>query len=177
MLREELAEYRDRIQADWMERILADYPEQTVGFLRGQLDPFANPVGAALREEVGVLLDGVLDPTFDLDRLGSALDRIIRVRALQDFAPSKAIGFVLDLKRVVATSLRDPLDSSDRSELDHRIDRLALMAFDVYSACREQVHEIRVQSIRNRSITVLERFNAWRDRRDAASGVDDEVPT
>ena len=43
---------------------------------------------------------------------------------------------------------------------------LLLAAVDHYVSCREQVWEIRVTEIRNRSIKVLERFNQWRDRRD-----------
>jgi hypothetical protein len=47
-----------------------------------------------------------------------------------------------------------------------------LVAFDVYSRCREQVFEIRVREIRNRSLKVMERLNAWREQRAGASTPD-----
>ena len=48
-------------------------------------------------------------------------------------------------------------------------------AFDVYAACREQVHEIRVSSIRNLSLKHIERLNEWRARRDVEGEPDGEL--
>jgi hypothetical protein len=55
------------------------------------------------------------------------------------------------------------------------VDRVALAAFDVYSACREQVYEIRVRSIRERSMRHVERFNEWRSRRDGGLAAEAEA--
>jgi hypothetical protein len=163
MLDSEIAEHRDEILERWIERVIEGYPEQTAKFLRSKSDRFANPVGAGLREGLAELLDGVLRGD-EPDELASALDLIIRVRAVQEFAPSDAVGFVLDLKnlvrKVAGVETADALDA-----FDHRIDRLELCAFDVYMRCREQMWMIRAKEIRNQSVGILERMQEWRERR------------
>ena len=165
-LGELVAEHRFAVLADWMERILATYPPETARFLRDTSDPFGNPVGAALREELGTLLDGVLGSAED-ERLLASLDRIVRVRAVQGLAPSAAVGFVLELKPILQHLLETAgIDARDeRARLDRQVDRVVLAAFDVYSGCREQVYEIRVRSIRDLSMKHLERLNEWQARR------------
>jgi hypothetical protein len=167
MLTNLLSQRRAELIDAWFERIVCQYPQETAGFLRRQKDPFANPVGAGLRAELGPLLDGVLDGA-DKERLAAALDRILRVRAVQELAPSQAVAFVLELKKLVrAQAAVFGHEGSDQlAVLDDRIDRLLLLAFDVHSRCREQVYEIRVRAIHNRSLKVMERFNAWRARRE-----------
>lgn len=154
---------RAEVLARWFDRIVEGYPAETARFLREQGDPFANPVGAALRRELGPILDGILDGRDPME-LESSLDRIVRVRALQDMPPSRAVGFLLDLKNVLGVAVEE-LASADRRVLGERVDDVLLVAFDVYSRCREQVYEIRVNEIRNRSLKVMERLNSWREAR------------
>jgi len=158
-----IAEHRDEILERWIERVIEGYPEETAKFLRSKSDRFANPVGAGLHEGLAELLDGVLRGD-EPDELASALDLVIRVRAVQEFSPSDAVGFVLDLKdlvrEVAGVEAADSLDT-----FDHRIDRLELCAFDVYMRCREQMWMIRAKEIRNQSVGILERMQEWRERR------------
>jgi hypothetical protein len=176
-LGELVAEHRDEVLASWRERILAAYPEEAARFLRNASDPFANPFGAALREELGTLLDAVLGP-LDEERLRAGLDRIIRVRAVQGLPPSAAVGFVLDLKPILAQLARDGggAAAGELERLDRQVDRVALAAFDVYSSCREQVCEIRVRSVQDRSLRHLERLDRWRSRRDGSDAGEAEAP-
>ena len=170
------AENRDAVLASWLERILAAYPQEAARFLRDTADPFGNPFGAALREELGTLLDSVLGAV-DEERLRAALDRIVRVRAVQGLPPSVAVGFVLELKPILARLVDGSgvAAADERTRLDRQVDRVALAAFDVYSACREQVYEIRVRSIRERSMRHVERFNEWRSRRDGGLAAEAEA--
>ena len=163
MLDSEIAEHRDEILKRWIEVVIEGYPEETANFLRSKSDRFANPVGAGLREGLAALLDGFLRGD-EPDELASALDLVIRVRAVQEFAPSAAVSFVLDLKNLVreVTSV-EAVDSLDA--IDHRIDRLGLCAFDVYMRCREQMWMIRAKEIRNQSVGMLERMQEWREKR------------
>ncbi len=163
MLENEIAEHRDEILERWIDVVMEGYPEETAKFLRSRSDRFANPVGAGLREGLAELLDGVLRGD-EPDELTSALDLVIRVRAVQEFAPSAAVGFVLDLKNVLREVARvEAADGWDA--LDHRIDRLGLCAFDVYMRCREQMWMIRAKEIRNQSVGIMERMQEWRERR------------
>jgi len=154
---------RAAILSDWFDTIVCAYAEETATFLRGTKDPFGNPVGAALREELGTVLDGVVGGAED-EVVAAALDRIIRVRAIQDFTPSAAVGFVLHLKpilhRLVASD--ESASPDDGPRIDRSVDRLVLMAFDVYTTCREQIFEIRVKSIRDLAAKQIERLNDWR---------------
>ncbi|MGD8439791.1 MAG: RsbRD N-terminal domain-containing protein [Holophagae bacterium] len=156
-------EQRAEMIGRWYDRIVDRYPAETSRFLREQRDPFANPVGAGLREEVAPIVDGMCSGV-DVAELEPALDRIIRVRAVQDMTPSEAVGFVLDLKDVYESVVLGASDD-DRQDFGRRIDGLLLAAFNVYSRCRQQVYDIRVKEIRNRSLKVMERLNTWREER------------
>lgn len=152
-----LLKQRAAIVERWLEKVHATYPEDSSRFLVAESDRFANPVGQTLREAIGTLVDGFIEGAAD-DVAGS-LDRIIRIRAVQDFTPSQALAFVFQLKEVV----RELVPSSELSEvidvLHRRIDELALAAFDIYMTCKEKIYEIRVNEMKNRTFKLVERMN------------------
>jgi hypothetical protein len=81
---------------------------------------------------------------------------------------------VLDLKPILhrlADGAGGALDESER--IDRLVDRVLVMAFDVYAACREQVFEIRIRSIRDLSLKQIERLNEWRIRRGSSEPATD----
>ena len=161
-----VAHHRKAIVDQWVEMVISGYPEKTGEFLRGQTDRFSNPVGAGLKEGLDEIVDGLVSG-IDPSGLKEALDGVIRIRAVQDMSPAEAVGFVFDLKTIIA-GIRDGDRVSvgkDEIDLDVWIDRLALQAFDVYMTCREQMWSIRAREIRNQSLGVLERMQAWRERR------------
>ncbi len=128
----------------WVERTLASYPPETHPFLNGEQDPFRNPVGHTLRKNLATLVDELLGE-MDKNRIAEALDALVRMRAVQNFSPTDALRFVFDLRAVMQESsgaVPEPLLS--------RIDELALMAFDQYMSCREQIFELRVRELRSR---------------------------
>jgi hypothetical protein len=162
-----IAEHRDEILERWIAGIIEGYPEETAKFLRSKADRFANPVGAGIREGLAEVLDGIIGGV-EPGELSSALDRVIRVRAVQEFAPSAAVRFVFDLKDL----LRDVVGGTNGQTngsldpIDQRIELLGMCAFDVYMSCREQMWAIRAQEIRNQSVGIMERVAEWRERRE-----------
>ena len=67
---------RAKMVARWFDLIVDGYPAETARFLREQSDPFANPVGAGLREELAPILDAVVDGRKrGGDRVGPRPDR------------------------------------------------------------------------------------------------------
>jgi hypothetical protein len=162
MLDRKITERRDEILERWIEGIIEGYPEETAEFLRSKKDRFANPVGAGLREGLAELVDGVFSGV-EPDELTLPLDRVIRVRAVQDFEPSTAVGFVFNLKDLLREFAGEGADES-LEVLDRRIERLGLCAFDVYMRCREDMWRIRAQEIRNQSVGIMERVAEWRER-------------
>lgn len=167
MLAELLQRERTTILKTWFGHVLETYPEDTSRLLKSEKNPFANPVGSAIGEG----LEGIFDQLME-DRPASSLvpflDRIIRIRAVQEFSPSTALAFVFQLKSIVRDVLRKQLAKKELhtewAAFESRIDRLALMAFDHYVQCREELFEIRVGELkRNRdaAVRVLERTHRF----------------
>jgi hypothetical protein len=169
MIPQELERSRDVVLDRWIESVMSAYPEETAKFLRARGDRFANPVGASLREGLAELLDGVLAGKAAAE-LDPALDRVIRIRAVQDMTPAAAVGFLFDLKPLLREGPDGaPVASSQvLSVLEDSIDRLALRAFEVYMSCREQVWAIRNAEVKNLSVGIMERVAAWRAQRETS---------
>jgi hypothetical protein len=152
---------RDEVLHRWASLALAVYPEGSEGFLGREQDRFRNPVGHLTGQSLAALLDALLagDPA---EAAAEPLEGIVRVRAIQDLSPSEGVGFVFLLKRVVRDELGEAVD--DRScraelrELDERIDRLALAAFDRFVRCREAIFDLRAREAKRRTWSLLKRL-------------------
>jgi hypothetical protein len=157
-----LEQNRETILGRWFDLIAGTYPEVTSAFLAKQKDQFRNPVGHAISQSIGPIYDQVLS-AMDTDELLRALDGIIRIRSVQDFTPSEAVVFVFQLKTAIRdvtdAQIRDPDKWDDLLELESRIDRVALLAFEKFTECREKLHEIRNNEIKSRAQKLLERVN------------------
>jgi hypothetical protein len=152
-----LATRREAILALWRRAIFESYPGPTADLLRRGKDRFRNPAGDAIRRGTEEVLDALIRGA-SRDELAGPLDRIVRLRAVQDFAPSAAVAFVFDLKRAIRAA--EAADGDDLAVLDRTVDGLALLAFDLHSACREKIGEIRVAEARARLGRRLERAEA-----------------
>lgn len=128
-----------KILEQWFTRAVDVYPAEAAGFLAAESDPFRNPVGHTLKENLAALLRELLGG-MDAARLQSALENLIRIRAVQDLTASQAVGFIFLLRPI----LRQHAAELDITVLDNKIDQIALMAFDEYMRRREQVAELRV---------------------------------
>jgi RsbT co-antagonist protein rsbRD N-terminal domain len=129
----------------WIARTLKSYAPETQPILAGGSDPFRNPVGHVIQKSLTTLA-GELLGAMDERAITSAMDAMMRLRAVQDISPSQALRFVFELRGVVA----EVLDSVP-AQLAGRIDELALMAFDKYMACREQIAGLREKELRLRA--------------------------
>ncbi len=161
-LRQLLRDRRDAIARDWLEGVLATYPGDSAAIFGRERDPFANPVGHSLRVGTQGILDVLLDNT-DVGEIREHLHEIMRIRAVQQFAPSQAVGFVLRLREIVRAAAgemaADPRFSSELAELDSQIDQIALEAFDIYVGCREQVYELRVNEVKRQVSWIVDKVN------------------
>ena len=147
-----LSQKRTAILKRWFELVLDTYPADTAGFLRQEKDKFANPVGHTITRELDEIYQELLGE-MKQERLTQCLENILKIRAVQDFAPSEAAGFVFLLKKAarqeLAAEIKDNRLISDFMEFESKIDRLALIALDVYMECREKIHEISLKQIKN----------------------------
>jgi hypothetical protein len=128
--------------------------------LRKQKDQFANPVGATISKEIEHIYEEILHG-IDPERISPFLDRIIRIRAVQDFSSSQAVSFVFLLKEVVREELKKEIRENQVHDglliFESRIDDVALLAFDIYVKCREKIYEIKANEGKNRVSRLLQK--------------------
>jgi hypothetical protein len=151
---------KNEIIKKWFEATLQTYAPDTAKFYKGQKDQFANPVGNINAQGVAFLLDQLLND-FEVDAVKTYLDPIIRIRAVQDFTPSRATAFILSLKKILRDCLSDKLkDAGMAVELlafESKIDELCLMAFDIYMACKEKIYQISANDMRSQALKAFKR--------------------
>lgn len=163
MLLDILIENRDEALAAWQQAIIETYPEESGKYLGRKGSQFNNPVGHTIQKEAAALYDelvGEMDEAVIVESLGN----IVRVRAVQQFSPSRAVAFVTLLKPIIRDQVRGQgMDQALYRELvkfEERIDYLMMAAFDLYTECRERISEIRVNETRRAHSKLVERLNA-----------------
>ena len=148
-----LTKKREFIIEKWIHSIQETYPSETAEFFRNQRNRFANPLGASISEAVGPLFDEILNEN-NPQKMSSFLDRIIRIRAVQDFSPSMAVAVIFLLKKVIRDEMKKDIDHGGLFEelldFESRIDYCVLLAFDVYMKCREKIWAIKLDEFKKR---------------------------
>jgi hypothetical protein len=172
-----LAQKKAPIVGRWLDLIFETYPDDAQRFLTKQKDRFANPVGTTISKEIENLYDELIEG-LEPDRVSPLLDRIIRIRAIQDFSPSQAVNFVFLLKKAIKKEtsneiLEDQL-SEDLAIMESRIDDLALLAFDIYMGCREKLYDIRANEAKNQVSRLLQQAGMISEIPDKKPGVKKE---
>jgi hypothetical protein len=158
-LPEILREKREALADRWRELVLESYPPQAVAFFRQEKDGFRNPVGATIRQAIDELT-GVLIAGGGTEGASAALDALVRMRAVQNFSPGQAVGFVFLFRRALADVLGDGLSAvgaGELLELSDRLDEMALGAWDRYAACRDKMSELRAREATARTYALLKR--------------------
>lgn len=159
-LRGIIRERRQEILGKWFGLVLSSYPPETAKFLKSRKDRFANPVGSTIYESLEGILKGFLSGDRP-DALAGHIDGIMRIRAVQDFTASGAVAFVFGLKSIIRGEL-DEVGEGDIAELlqlEDTVDMLALMAFETYTKCREDIYEVKSNELARMTRRLLERAN------------------
>ena len=153
-----LAANKQEVLKSWFQATIDSYPAETARFLKNQKDPFANPVGQTTFQSLDVLLDA-LTTGAGREVMAKALDPILRIRAVQTFTPSKATNFIFSLKQILRQHLLVDAGNGgvDMDDLDRRIDEMAMVAFDIYVACREKIYELKATESRKQFFGSLKR--------------------
>jgi hypothetical protein len=175
-LRAALEKKRDEIVGKWLTQTLDNFPDLTSRFFRHEKDRFRNPVGHALKEGLPLLVDQAIGDMDD-SRIAPALDSIVKIRAVQEFTAAQAVAFLFQLKQVFRDVVPEQIlhDPGGLNPIDLRIDRMALLAFDLYVQCREKMQELKVNEMRRR-MYLMERMQAGSQRRDSETGPENGVP-
>ena len=157
-----LEEKRPAILNRWFNSILETYPADTKQFLQTRKNQFDNPVAHRISRGIEGIFSQILGGAEEND-VSPFLDNVIRVRAVQEFTPSQAVGFIFDLKRLVREELGEEIREGQLSEelwrFEKAIDKLGLLALDIYMKCREEIYEVRVKEVKRSVSRLIERAN------------------
>jgi len=157
-----LEERKDTIVERWVDAVLSAYPSESAALFQAQRDPFANPLGHSVREGTKGVFQTILDG-MDREELRTHLDKIVRIRAVQQFTPSEALSFVFSLRSIVQDVIpeaeTDVRYRKGLTEMNHTIDEVALAAFELYAARREEVSQLRISEVKRQVTWVMAKVN------------------
>lgn len=118
----------------------------------------SEPGRAAIIEATGELIDHLIEWQ-DAGRIAESLDKLIRIRAVQDFSPSQAISFVFLLKKLLRDEFFQPMKKDGTLDellrFEAKVDNLAMMSFDIYSKSRDEVFRFRVEEVKRAQSSLL----------------------
>lgn len=161
-----LARRKTTIIKDWFALAVETYPPDTASFLKRQKDPFANPVGRTISRGLEALFNELLKE-MDYEIITSFLDPIIRIRAIQNFSPSQAVSFIFLLKKAIRKNIKKgALEEQLFNELllfESKIDKLALIAFNLYMQCKEKIYDLKANEMRNTTYKAFKRAGLVRE--------------
>ncbi len=144
----------------WIDRVLATYPSGGAAIFKKQKNPFANPVGYNITHALTTLYKHLCHDT-EIDAALSALEDLVRIRAVQEFSPSEAVSFLYLLKEVVKDenkrSKGDACLSLDEwLAFEQRIDAISFRVFDMYMASRERIFVVRLNELKRGTHIITE---------------------
>jgi len=171
MIQDLLKKNKAAILERWFHLILETYPANTAAMMRKDKNQFTNPVGTTLSREIEVLFKNLCEGSQN-EKCQSSLDSILKIRSVQDFSPSKAVGFIFLLKRAIGETLKNEMCKGavmdEWLEFQSKIDDLALQAFDIYMDCREKICEIRVNQAKTEkemAFRMMERMTTSKEKK------------
>ena len=159
-LKNQLLEKKTAILKKWFEAVADTYPDNTSSFLKKKKAQFANPVGYNLAEGLEGLFEALLQGVI-LEKVSVFLDSIVRIRAIQEFAPFEVVAFIFHLKKIVrqefgSDELHQPRMIEELAVFDAAVDDLALYSFDIYMKCREKIYALKADEARNSTFRLLQ---------------------
>ena len=156
----------------WFEIAIAAYSAESHKYFVKVNNEFTNPVGSNIYRSMDHLLTE-LSGDRDADRLYGHLEMILKIRAVQDMKPSKALAFLPSFKNLVRTEFKKEIQKGQisYSELDDLftdIDTLMLIAFDLYSESKELLYNLRIAQIKETN-DILQKANLLNEAVDTST--------
>lgn len=146
-----LTQRKDTILERWFDLIVKTYPGLSTIFLRKK-HRWGNPVGTNIEAAIAALYDELLKPEAGKE-LAPLLDQVVRIRSVQEYSPSESVAILLFVKHVVREQLAEEIDSGEVDvhellQFEARVDSMMLVAFDIYTKCRNQLFELRLNDFK-----------------------------
>ena len=142
--------HHDKIVERWVKYALSHY--QSPDFFLREGDPFANPIGGAVRQSFDRLLP-LLAKKPERQQFSEVLTHIVRIRAVQGLAPSQAMAPLYAVKHIVREVLAADKEraflAADLYDFDFAVDIAVLAAFDLYMEARERLYATRLAEFKS----------------------------
>jgi hypothetical protein len=143
-----LLQKKEAILQGWLREIYGSYTPGTDNFLQNHSDRFANPVGYTISANAGQLLDALIRGD-DPGTLRSCLEKIIRIRAVQDFTPAQAVAFMTELKNIIRSQIMSNAIKhgllDEMNALETTIDSLGCTAAELHTKMKRQIRELAIK--------------------------------
>lgn len=161
---EKLRVHREQIIGQWVKVLLDSYPAEGGKFFGRKTNEFSNPVGATFKKNIAALFDFLTEED-DIEKGRSTVDGIVRIRAVQGFSASQAVAPLFAIRGIIRSCLGEDTGAFE-GQLERRLEKLVLLAFDQYMACREILWQQKANSLYNRTHRLLEKHKLLRETDD-----------
>lgn len=145
---------RKKILREWYQEVLGSFPKQSHALIASNTDRFANPIGFTLNDAIAEIFSALVGDK-SLDEIAPALERIIKLRAIQGGREAAQLGFLLSLKRIVRERCgaysAEFTEVGALLEIEDRMDEILLRAYEIYVRSRELILELQVNEIKNKT--------------------------
>ncbi|MFH1049528.1 MAG: RsbRD N-terminal domain-containing protein [bacterium] len=157
-----LQENRNALIAKWQQAIIDTYPEGAGKFLSVNKNQFGNPIGFTLNQELPKIYDE-LTGKMDNAILNLSIESIIKLRAVQDFSPSEAVGFINLLKNIVVDETQAMMTKKSFIDsyftFEKNIEIANGIAFEKYLEMKLKLSEIKINEVRKRNQRMVDRLS------------------
>lgn len=97
----------------------------------------------------------------------------MKIRAVQDLKPSKALAFLPSFKNLVEQTFHSEIKSgqitqAELEDLFSDVDTLMLIAFDLYSESKEMIYNLRIAQIKEMN-DILQKANLLNEKVDTST--------
>lgn len=157
-IRDLLSKKKEKIVKKTFELTLSTYPEQSQEIFKDKNRQFTNPVGFTTYKTIESIVEKIINDE-SIESFLSPLEEIMKLRAVQDFTPSQAVGFIFFLKRAIQEEIEKETEPAELIDFLSRIDSLSLLAFDIYMKQRERLYDIKANELINRTWWILKKWN------------------
>ncbi len=147
-LNNQLLQKKDAILHKWLRMIYAPFGPGVSLPRAEDGDRFTDPVGYTISRNAASILNSLIqgdDP--EISRV--YLERIIKIRAVQELTRAQATSFMSDLKTLITNQVTDETmklePAEELSELNKRIDRLGHIADELYIEKKRQIRELAIK--------------------------------
>ncbi|OGU11406.1 MAG: hypothetical protein A2X61_07680 [Ignavibacteria bacterium GWB2_35_12] len=157
-----LEQHKSQIAEKWLKAVIETYPGDAGKFLFENKNQFGNPIGYTFSKRLPEILDELINPT-EPQKLNIAIDDLMKIRAVQEFTPSEAVGFFFLLKKIIRKEYHHDENAQmlfrEVLEFESRIDQAVSLAFDIYVGLKEKIYEIKAGETKAQYGKMVERLN------------------